>query len=462
MHRRIIALLTAIALHSFLLSGQPTQLDRYIATALESNIALQRRDLSYQKSLAALREAKRCFLPTLSLQARFSAAQGGRAFEIPIGDLMNPVYDNLDLLNGLAQDALPDYPAIPTYPKIQNEEVFFLRETEQETLVRLAWPVFNSAILYNQKIRENLSQVERISVDIYRRELVMEVKTAYFNYLKAEQGITLYRNTLQLVQENQRSSESLFRNHQVTVDEVYASRAQVAEVEQQLARARKQARVAQAYFNFLLNRAHDTEIIVEQPEAVALEILTLEEARGRALQQREEFQQLNHYLAASDHRVRLEKGALLPTVNLVGDYGVQGVNYALDQDSDYAIGSLLLRWNFLDPTRGARVQQARIEQAELTRRKEETEQQIGLGVVDAYYELEVNRENIESARAEVKAAERAFALIRKKYTQGQASQVELINARTQLTNAERNAIIARYDYQIGLATYERATAAYEF
>ncbi len=462
MHRKIRSTLIVIVLASALLTGQSGQLDRYIAVALESNIALQRRDLSYEKSLAALREAKNQFLPAVGLQARFSAAQGGRTFEIPIGDLVNPVYNNLDLLNGLAQDALPDYPAIPEYPHINNEEVYFLRETEQETFVRLTWPVFNSAILYNQKIRENLSQVEQTSVDIYRRELVMEVKTAYFNYLKTVQGVDLYRNTLALVQENLRTSESLFRNHQVTVDEVYASRAQVAGVEQQLARARKQERVARAYFNFLLNRPHDADVAIEEPEAGALEVLTLEEARGRALARREEFQQLNYYLSAADNRVRLEKGALLPTLTLVGDYGIQGINYAIDRDADYVLGSALLRWNFLDPARGARVQQARIEQAEVARRKEEAEQQIGLAVVDAYYELEVNRENIESARAEVEAAERAYELIRKKYGQGQANQVELINARTQLTNAERKAIIARFDYQISLAAYERATGAYQF
>jgi len=463
MHRKSCSLIISILLLSVLsLGAQSPELDRYVTLALESNIALQRRDLSYEKSLAALREAKSRFLPDLGLQARFSAALGGRTFVMPIGDLVNPVYDNLNLLNHLAQDALPEYPAIPSYPHIDNQEVNFLRETEQETFLRLTWPVFNSAILYNQKIQENLSQVERSSVEIYRRELVMEVKTAYFNYLKTVQGITLYQNTLELVRENLRTSESLFRNHQVTVDEVYASRAQVAQVEQQLARARKQERVAKAYFNFLLNRPHDEEILVEEPVATRLEVLTLEEARRRAITNREEVQQLNYYLSATDNRIRLEKGTLLPTVTLVGDYGIQGINYAVDRDADYAMGSVLMRWNFLDPSRRARVQQARIEQAEVAKRKEETEQQISLGVVDAYYELEVNRENMKSARAEVEAAERAFELIRKKYGQGQANQVELINARTQLTNAERKAIIARYDYQIGVAAFERATGTHEF
>lgn len=462
MRRRIILFLLVL-LPFVVLPGQTSGvLDGYVEQALESNIALQRKDLSYEASLAALEEAKANFWPTVSLQARYSVARGGRAFEVPIGDLMNPVYNNLNILNELAQDAAPDYPAFPEYPMIENQQINFLRETEQETFVRVAWPVFNAAIINNQKIRENLAQAGRSSVETYRRELVKEVKTAYFNYLKAVEGVTLFENAKTLVEENLRTSESLYRNHQVTIDEVYAAEAQVQSVEQQLAQARKQERVAGAYFNFLLNRDHDVAIVVESLPALAMEAISLEEARLGALRKREEFQQLNYYLAASDGKVQLTRGELLPTVNLVGDYGIQGINYAVDKDSDFAMGSVLLRWNLFDPTRKFKVEQARIDRNEVAKQKEELAQQVSLQVVEQFYELEVNRENIESARAEVDAANSAFRLIRKKYSQGQANQVELTNARVLLTNAERKLIIARFDYQIGLAKMERVIGSFEF
>ena len=209
-----------ILLFPIVISAQPTILENYISEALSSNIALQRQELSYDKSLAALKEAKGMFFPRVSLEARFSVAKGGRAFVLPIGDLMNPVYSNLNLLNNLGQSASPDFPTIAEYPSIANEEINFLRETEQETMVRVALPVFNSAIIQNHKIKENLLQADRISVDIYKRELVKEVKTAYFNYMKALQGQKLYENTKELVEENLRTTESLYDNHKVTIDVV--------------------------------------------------------------------------------------------------------------------------------------------------------------------------------------------------------------------------------------------------
>ena len=107
MKRSIPAILAFLYLSTFA-GAQESPLKAYIHTALESNVALQRQGLSYEKSLAALEEAKALFFPRLSIQARYSVARGGRAFTIPIGDLMNPVYQNLNQINTLARATYPD------------------------------------------------------------------------------------------------------------------------------------------------------------------------------------------------------------------------------------------------------------------------------------------------------------------------------------------------------------------
>ena len=448
-----IILLLFIATSSF---AQQSVLEQYVQEALQSNIALQQKELSYKKSLAALKEAKGLFYPNVSIQARFSAAQGGRAFELPIGDLMNPVYQNLNVINQLGQATSPDYPTIADYPQIENQQINFLRTTEQETMVRVAMPVFNSAILYNHRIQQNLAEAEKISVAVYKKELVKEVKTAYFNYAKAVQGVQLFENTIQLVEENLRTTESLHRNHKVTIDQVYGVKAELKSVEQQLAEAQKNQQVAQAYFNFLLNRDYQNAIELLQETDLQQSIIAIDQAREQAFQQRDEFQQLNYFIAAADQKVALNKGNFLPNLNLAVDYGIQGINYAIDQDSDFAMGSLVMNWNIFDWTTKAKIEQAQIDKAELFKRKEETKQQIGLQVVSTFYELDAAAKNIELAKAEVEATQKAYKLVQKKYSQGQANLVEWMNARTQMTNAKQKQIITTYDYQIRLANFERS------
>jgi len=60
------------------LQGQ-NALEQYIQQGLASNLALQQKEFSFEKSLQALREAKGMFLPTIGVEARYSAAGGGDA-----------------------------------------------------------------------------------------------------------------------------------------------------------------------------------------------------------------------------------------------------------------------------------------------------------------------------------------------------------------------------------------------
>lgn len=444
------------------LHAQSSPLDGYIQEALNNNIALQQKNLSYQRSLEALKEAKAMFVPKLSLEARYSMAEGGRAIVLPIGDLVNPVYQNLNLINGLAGDANPAYPDIPAYPTIENESENFLRRREQETYFRAAMPLFNAAIIQNQRIQANLSESERIGVDIYKRELVKEVKTAYYNYAKAEEAVTLFENTMLLVKENLRTSESLYRNHKVTIDEVYAAQAQVKAVEQNLTDAQKNEKIAKSYFNFLLNQAFERDITLTSTTINPVAVTDRSQLINGATANREEIQQMNYFLSATDNKIKLSKGNMLPQVNLVVDYGVQGVDYNLDADSDYVMGSVVMSWNLFDRSNKPKVQQAKIEKQELAQRKLEVQQQIGLQTISAYHEVEAALKQIELAEAQVKALEEAYKLVAKKYTIGQANQVELTNARTQMTNAQQQSIIAQFDYQIQIAELERAAGTYVF
>lgn len=441
--------------HFFSGQSQENPLDQYLRQALESNISLQQKKLSYEKSLAVLKEAKANFLPTLSFDARYSVATGGRTIDFPIGDLMNPVYDNLNLINQLNQQALPDYPTVPAYPQIENESINFLRSAEHETKLRVVFPVYNTAILQNQRIRENLVEVEKVSVATYKQELSKEVKVAFYNYQKARQAIELFKETLALVEENLRTSQSLFRNHKITQDAVYGAETEVQKVQQQMAKAIQDQAMAQAYFNFLLNRDHDSEI-----EAVDTEVIhalpELAPLQERALRQRGEITQFNHLLAVSDNQVALNKGANLPNVNFVGDYGFQGTTYSFGSEDDYAMGSLVLSWNIFNRSNRAKVQQSEIQKREMLVQKSQVQQQIDLQVINAWYQAQTASQQIKLSDQEIKSTQSAYKLVEKKYRQGQANLIELTNVRTQVTNAQLKKIIAQFDLQVKMAELEYA------
>ncbi len=58
-------------------------LESYIQEGLQSNLALKQQDFILQQNLQALHEVRGSFLPSISLEARYSRAGGGARHQHP-------------------------------------------------------------------------------------------------------------------------------------------------------------------------------------------------------------------------------------------------------------------------------------------------------------------------------------------------------------------------------------------
>jgi len=459
---KIFAMKTLLTLTFLLLSissafTQESVLDSYIQTALDSNLALQQKEYSYQKSLEALKEAKRMFLPTVSLDAKYSVADGGRTVDIPFGDMLNPVYANLNQINQVTN------PSAPVYPQIENPELNFVRSPEQETKLVAGMPVFNASIIQNHKIKKGLSDVESISLDIYKRELVKEVKEAYVNYLQAEQLYVLYSNTLKTVNQSLKNRQILYENDKITIDEVYAAKAQVKQIERDLSDANKNKVMASSWFNFLLNKDFDSKIDTENLNTSIISNSNLDELKNSAISNREELFQLDKYLEIQNNTVKLQRAEALPVVSVFGQYGIQGTDYSFNSESAMAVAGVSLKWNlFTSGQRKSKINLANIDLKITENKKNEAERQIQLEVIDAYYSIQTAKQGIELAQEELQNFQQSHNLIEKKYQLGMANYLEYSNSLNNKLNAENKLILAGYSYQLEQIKLERLTSSYTF
>lgn len=425
--------------------GQNPVLDRYISEGLQSNQALKQRQLDYASQMAALREAKGLFFPGVSLNARYTVAEGGRKIEFPVGDLLNPVYSTLNLLT-----------SSNLFPQIENESFNFYRPREHETKLSLVQPIFNTELIQNYRIRQKQAEIARIGVDQYKRELIKEITQAYYGYQKAYNLVELADTSIALVQENLRVSQRLFENDKVTKDAVYRSESELSRVEVQQAEANNMLQASMAYFNFLLNRSLDTsiELLRVEPHSPTM---SLEEASLLAIQNREELRQIEQYQQLNRHMTKLYRGNNIPGLFGVVDYGFQGEQYRFTQDDDFLLASLVMKWDlFQGNANHQKIQQSRIEGEKLGELYTEAEQKIRLEVINHFYALQAAYESVQSAGKQTESALRAYELINRKYSEGQSTLLELIDARTSLTGAAANLIIAQSEYFIRLADFEYA------
>ena len=429
-------------------------LDEYVREALHSNLSLQSESLEVERNLALLEAARGRSLPELAFAARYTRADGGREIDVPLGQMLNPVYSTLN-------DLLAAQGRTSSFPTISDQTINFQREREQDTRLTLRQPIYAPAIpaaIRAQRAALEASEFGRIA---FARRLKRDVTVAYLDWLKATKTVDIVRSSVALLEENLRVNESLFRNGKVTQDQVLRARAEMLAVVQQLREARNGQSQARSYLNFLRNRPLEEALIPATVDReVSRAVQDLASLRTAALTNRPELGQLDRATRAAESRVQLARADLKPTLSLGVDAGIQDERYDFGRGSNFSTISLLLNWKFFDGgTRSAQARSARAEARQAATRREETALQIQLEVQQALDQLQTTSDSITTAQARVEAASAGFRIAGRKRDEGAINQVEFIDSRNSLTGAELNLNVTIFEVLARQAELDYATAS---
>jgi outer membrane protein len=422
---------------SLQLSAQSSILDQYIQEGLKSNLQLQQEQLNYEKSEQSLQLARALFMPQISANASYQLAGGGRKISFPVGDLLNGVYSTLNQLTGTA-----------SFPQIQNVNEQFLANNFHDTKLRVIQPLFNPDIYFAYKAQKELTTVQQAQKKAYENELKYNIASAYFQYLQTEEGLLILQKTKTLLTELLKINQSLVANAKATKDVVLNAEYELSKIEQQLAENEKNNQVARSYFNFLLNRDLNHEIIRDTTMMVtASEQQSIDQLTAQAIQQRQEIKQLEGGMRANQQLVGLQKGsAFMPKLSAVGDVGYQGFQYKFDDSQQYWLVQFGLTWDiFKGGEKQVKIQQAKIDQQVMTNRMDQLKKQIELQVIQAHYELEMAGKALEASQSGVRSTERSFQIIQSKYREGQAILLEYLDAQNKLTTSRLTQSINHYE-----------------
>ena len=178
---------------------------------------------------------------------------------------------------------------------------------------------------------------------------------------------------------------------------------------------------------------------------------------------REELSKLEYYEEMAGNNLKMEKSSRAPDLTAVVDYGFQGEEYSFTADDDFVMASVVLSWDIFKGLQNrAKIAQSKIALEKAKVQQEETEELIRLEVINAWYELNAAGKSITASEERFKSAARAFRMVEKRYNLGQAPLIEYMDARKEMTNAEIEKVISRYDYLSSWAGFEKAAGLYEF
>jgi len=442
---RLAVLQLSVILLPLGLSAQ-NRLNEYISQGLASNQSIKEQNFLLKKNIYALQEAKSMFLPSVTFSTTYTKADGGRTIDFPTGDLFNAAYATLNQLTGSN-----------SFPQLENQSILLNPDNFYDAKFRTSLPILNAELIYNKRIKAQQVDLQKTEILMYKRELVKEIKTAYYSYLKATNAIRIYQSFLKLLEEGERVNRKLFENNKINRTAVIRSQNEVSKINASLTAAQKTEESARYYFNFLLNRPLTDAILTDDvPLLPAQDNLLLNDVNGR-----EELAKLEIAKGINKNLTGLAKSYLIPKVGTSLDLGSQAFDWKFNQKSRYYLLGVSLEWNLFSSGRNSyKIKQAIASEQAVSAQADHVTQQL-------LTELNVRRANLQSASAQYQAAQSQLKTsqtyyndMTKLYKEGMAIYIELLDAQNQWVDAQLQSNIALFDTWISLTAIERANASF--
>ena len=328
-------------------------------------------------------------------------------------------------------------------------------------------PLFTGfALLSNYRLAElgiDQSQLER---DLEKLDLALQVKQAYFNVLAADKGVDVAQKDVESRRSNAEVARNFYNVGMIPINDLLKAEVELANSEQNLARAISAAQVTRSAFNTLLVRPINKPVELEDILTYIPEKGTYEGYLERALSERPEIKLLDVNLLQIDQQIRLAKSKYYPEAYLEYQYikegdspAVDGGNPSLDPNSWQV--TAVLNWTFWEWGKtyyAGREQESRKRQ--LVQTKLDVENGIGLDVKQAMLDLEVTEKNVPTTIKAVQQAEENLRVNEERYKAQVTTITEVLDAQTLLTQARVNYYRALYDNNLGKARLERAVGTY--
>ena len=438
--------LAAVALLAAPSTKAQSRLDDYIREGLSSNQSIKQQDFVLEKNVYALKEAKSMFGPDLTFSTTYTKADGGRTIDFPAGDLLNGAYATLNKLTGSN-----------SFPQLQNQHILINPDNFYDAKFRTTLPILNAELIYNKRIKAQQVDMQKTEVQLYKRELVKEIKTAYYNYSKAVYATGIYESSLRLVEEGQRINTKLYDNSKVNRTAVLRSQNEVSRINASLIGAKKTAESARYYFNFLLNRPLTDSILLDAITALPAR----DQLLGNSISASEELAKLRIAKDINGNLNGLAKSYLIPKLGTFMDLGSQAFDWKFNNQSRYYLFGISLEWNlFSSGKNNYRVKQTIADREALVSQTDYVQQQLLTELKVRQAGMQTAIAQYEAAQSQLKTSQTYYNDMVKLYKQGMVIYIELLDAQNQWIDAQLNANIALYDTWIAYTAIERANASF--
>jgi len=335
--------------------------------------------------------------------------------------------------------------------------------------------------------QRNLKQA-RANFSAEVSNIILQIVVDYWNVILARESLTVQRKSLDEAQQSYDHDKKALSLGALPPLDIYRSESQVASRRVSVIQAEYSLKRAADQFRRDIGADLDPAIrvldldLTDQPAPLGdLPATDIATALSRALANRPEFEATRQQLASDDLSIRLAHNGLKPDLELSGFYsgnGVAGNEFNVSVTPPNLIAttglsdSLSQVFHFTYPTYGATLSlnlpikrhnaEANLADALASRTHDQyverqTNQGITLEVTNAVHSLEQAKLTMEAAKVAADLARDTLHADERKYELGAEPVFFVLDAQTQLAQAELNLLQAQVNFQLAVAQLDHST-----
>ncbi|MFO8056232.1 MAG: TolC family protein [bacterium] len=453
----IMAVLCGAAVRSQVVSQADTReptsltLEECIETGLARNPQIGRAEAKVDEAEAKVKQARSNLYPSLEF-----SANAVRSNQLPEFKTTEPQY--IPTTMPMANPSGGLVPGLPAHIHMLPFPGFEMSNTREGDIygakVEARYPLYTGNKIRNGvKSAELQERVEKENLRQAKNELV-------FNIQQAFSGVLLAQRMVKVVEDSYRTAEAHYRQVQALYQEGLASNLDVLQVESVLADLEPQrieagngVKKARLYLNNLLNIELETAVRAKgELEYEPHDLPVAEDIYATALEHRPEMRTLRLRRKMARKMVEIAEANAYPNVSLFANYSWdRGQEMPPNNDiwrDGYQAGVAVSVPLFDGGETQGKVAEARAMLRQVEKGMQALELGIKTQVEEALLDLDAARKKVKAREASVEASEKNYDVARTRYAVGLATNVEVMDAHSQLTRARAERLQAVYDHKL--------------
>jgi len=328
-------------------------------------------------------------------------------------------------------------------------------------------------LIYNGGAVVSAIQASHISQSIAFHQLhaiidqvIFDTRKAFYTVLLNRALISVHEESVQLLQEeleNQRHREAVGAGTSFTV---LRAEVELANAQPPLIHARNSLRISLAELSRILGIDYTGFDDGPPPFDIRGTLdstpvhYSFHEALETALKDRPDLKAAASDIELQKKNVAIDQSGYLPTVSAFTGYDFRSDRFVnrLGRVEDGWTTGIEGSWNFFDGflTQG-KVDQARARLNTSILEADAVRRQIQVEVRQAFSSYQEAQELIDSQKKNVDRARESLRMAKARLDAGAGTQLDILNTRVALTEAETNELQARFDFIVAVANIERVT-----